>query len=155
MVDPPAVIRSGARVVRDSQRWFTEGLTARREAKRLRQCVECRRDLPSRRTPYCSRTCQWRFHGRFFWDAARRVVLRRDRFTCRWCGRRGRKAEMEVDHVFEIALGGPSLDYANLQTLCRPCHRRKTRQFLRIRPVLNLGNDGSPTERAGPEWFPA
>ena len=155
MAVPPAVARPGARVVRDSQRWFTEGLTARQEAKRRRQCVECGHDLPSRRTPYCSRACQWKFHGRFFWDAARRVVLRRDRFTCRWCGRRGRKAEMEVDHVFEIALGGPSLDYANLQTLCRPCHRRKTGRFLRVRSGLNRGDAGRSSEPALPEWFPA
>lgn len=115
--------------------------------------MECGTELPSRRSPYCGRRCQWRFQGHFFWDAARTYVIHRDRFTCRRCGRRHRVRELEVDHIVEIARGGASLDYDNLQTLCRSCHREKTVQFLRTRRT-----DAIAPATVGPievEWFPA
>ncbi|HYB63462.1 MAG TPA: HNH endonuclease signature motif containing protein [Thermoplasmata archaeon] len=91
--------------------------------------MECGRELASRRTPYCSRRCRWRFHGHYFWDSARSYVLLRDRYTCQVCGTRHRARELDVDHLVEIARGGSSLDYSNLRAICRPCHREKTRRF--------------------------
>jgi len=154
---------SARRVVRNSREWFAEGARLKRDARRSRRCVECRRALPDRRSPYCSRSCQWGFRGRYFWDAARSFVMHRDRYTCQLCRRRFRVRHLEVDHVVEIARGGPSLDYLNLQTLCRACHRVKTRRFLSgpngwrrraIRP------ETTPTVSAadgdwGADWFPS
>jgi 5-methylcytosine-specific restriction endonuclease McrA len=54
----------------------------------------------------------------------------RDRYRCQICGQRKRARELDVDHIVEIARGGPSLEYSNLQTVCRKCHRAKTREFL-------------------------
>jgi 5-methylcytosine-specific restriction endonuclease McrA len=71
------------------------------------------------------------FHGHYFWDSARSYVMLRDRYTCRLCGVRHRARELDVDHIIEIARGGAALEYSNLQTVCRTCHRRKTREFLR------------------------
>jgi 5-methylcytosine-specific restriction endonuclease McrA len=146
MASAPArpLIAPGGRVLRDSAAWFSEGRARKRLARASHRCVECWSPLSSPRAEYCGPSCQWRFHGRYFWDAARVVVMRRDRYTCRSCGKRGRKRELEVDHILEIAEGGPSLDYDNLQTLCRPCHREKTVAFLRSRG-----------RSAAPEWFPA
>lgn len=31
-----------------------------------------------------------------------------------------------VDHVVPVARGGAELDASNLQSLCHPCHSRKT-----------------------------
>ena len=42
-----------------------------------------------------------------------------------WCAHCGTRAE-EVDHVVSLADGGDPLDPANLQSLCRGCHRAKT-----------------------------
>jgi hypothetical protein len=138
--------------------WFTEGVERRDLARRDQRCVECGVGLPSRRTPYCSRRCKWSFHGRYFWDAARRVTIRRDRFRCRACGLRYPVRELDVDHIVELAAGGRPLDPSNLQTLCRPCHRRKTAQFLRFRSAARR-EAGAPTIRTfdaeGPDWFPA
>jgi 5-methylcytosine-specific restriction enzyme A len=53
----------------------------------------------------------------------------RDRYTCRLCGTRRRARELDVDHIVEIARGGAALEYSNLQTVCRTCHREKTRRF--------------------------
>ncbi|MCI4349151.1 MAG: HNH endonuclease [Thermoplasmata archaeon] len=147
-----------ARILRNSALWFSEGRARKDEARRERHCVECGTGLPSRRTPYCGRRCQWRFQGHYFWDAARTYVIHRDRFTCQVCRVRQRVRNLEVDHILEIARGGPALRYENLQTLCRTCHRAKTIQFLRERPTpRRQALSVSPQLEAGlaPEWFPA
>lgn len=97
--------------------------------------MECSHPLPSSRSPYCSRNCRWKFHGHYFWDAARIYVKRRDRYTCAGCRRRFRSKELEVDHIVEIARGGAALEYTNLQTLCTQCHRAKTRAYLTARAL--------------------
>jgi len=163
---PGSVVRPpSGRVIRNSALWFSEGSRRKAEARRAHQCVECGTPLPTGRTPYCGRTCRWRFQGRYFWDAARTYVIHRDRFTCQACRRRQRVRDLEVDHIWEIALGGPSLDYANLQTMCRSCHRAKTVRFLKARPrsprvpVEEGPVGGRPAAPAGAaeasEWFPA
>lgn len=58
------------------------------------------------------------------WKAARLEAKRRDGWRCVACGARGR---LEVDHVKPIRDGGAAFDLGNLQTLCVPCHSRKTR----------------------------
>jgi 5-methylcytosine-specific restriction endonuclease McrA len=146
------------RLVRDSDGWFTVGAARKRLAHAEHRCVECYQPLARGRAIYCGRVCQWKFHGRFFWDSARIAVLRRDRYTCRACGRRARRRELEVDHILEIARGGAPLSYENLQTLCRPCHRRKTSQFLRSARSgrEDLGRQpAGPAPSTEPEWFPA
>lgn len=149
-----------ARIVRDTARWYSEGRRLKAEARRRRVCVECRDQLPSGRSPYCGRICQWRFRGRFFWDAARVYVVHRDRFTCQHCGDRRRVGDLEVDHIVEIARGGPSLSYDNLQTLCRRCHRAKTSRYLRVRARARAESPGAGTVAplaydGSFDWFPA
>jgi 5-methylcytosine-specific restriction endonuclease McrA len=145
---PAPSVRVGAngRIIALSVAWFSDGVRLRAAARRDARCVECGRSLPSRRTPYCSRRCQWQFHGHYFWDSARSYVMLRDRYTCRQCGTRRRARELEVDHIVEIARGGAALEYSNLQTLCRPCHRRKTQAFLaETRLALEpAGAEGDP-----------
>ena len=143
-------------MIRNSRAWFTEGAEQKREARRSQRCVECRRGLPDRRSPYCGRRCQWAFRGRYFWDAARTFVFHRDRYTCQICHRRYRVRYLEVDHIVEIARGGPSLDYLNLQTVCRSCHRTKTVAFLRgRRRRRTLETVDPPSASWAADWFPA
>jgi len=123
----------GGRILSLSAAWFGDGAHRRVEARRAARCVECGRGLASHRTPYCSRACRWRFHGHYFWDSARSWVMWRDHYTCQLCRRRARARELDVDHIVEIARGGAALEYSNLQTVCRRCHRAKTRLFLRER----------------------
>jgi 5-methylcytosine-specific restriction protein A len=60
------------------------------------------------------------------WEALRLQVLTRDRGICIPCYGRGRYTRaVEVDHVLSKARGG-SDDLANLQAICKACHRRKT-----------------------------
>ncbi len=141
----PASVRvdPSGRILALSVAWFSDGVRRRAEARRTKRCVECGQELASRRTPYCSRRCRWSFQGHYFWDAARSFVLLRDRYTCQVCGLRRRASELDVDHIVEIARGGAALEYSNLRTVCRVCHRAKTRAFLRERRQERGGDVGS------------
>jgi hypothetical protein len=60
------------------------------------------------------------------WEAMSRrvrpVILARDGHRCLSCGASG--LPLEVDHIVSIARGGTNAP-SNLQTLCKPCNRRK------------------------------
>jgi hypothetical protein len=56
------------------------------------------------------------------------LVIRRDRFTCKFCGRSPVTVpglELEVDHIVAWSEGG-STTLENLQTLCLPCNSGKS-----------------------------
>lgn len=57
------------------------------------------------------------------WSKTRNLVLRRDGRQCatEGCDRPG----TQVDHIVPVFRGG-SEDFDNLQTLCKPCHSKKT-----------------------------
>lgn len=60
------------------------------------------------------------------WDRLRTVVLSRDKHLCQQCLREGRAIEAKtVDHITPKAHGGTDAE-SNLQSLCWPCHYRKT-----------------------------
>jgi len=134
---PSVVVGPNGRILSLSAAWFSDGVRRRIEARRAGRCVECGKELGHHRSPYCSRRCQWKFHGHYFWDSARSYVLLRDRYTCQICHGRRRARELDVDHIVEIAAGGAALEYSNLQTVCRDCHRAKTVSFLRGRRTLD------------------
>ena len=54
----------------------------------------------------------------------RRQALERDNYRCQHCGKAA--GRFEVDHILPIAKGGDPYELANTQTLCRPCHFRKS-----------------------------
>ena len=60
------------------------------------------------------------------WMKRRAAVLEAANGLCTMCQARGRLTlAVEVDHVHELADGGPDSD-DNLQALCKPCHVEKT-----------------------------
>lgn len=60
-----------------------------------------------------------------------RAVKRRDGYRCRQCGYQGspkaNPADIEADHIVNVAAGGAELDLDNGQALCVPCHDVKSR----------------------------
>ena len=54
------------------------------------------------------------------WERTRIAVFVRDGYRCKRCGRAG---ALQCHHVREVASGGDFWDMANLETLCRDCHR--------------------------------
>ncbi len=47
----------------------------------------------------------------------------------------------EMDHIFPVAHGGGSCGLENLQTLCIPCHRAKTREQMRRKRLRRKGKN--------------
>lgn len=65
------------------------------------------------------------------WEKIRAKVLKRDRYLCCQClVKQVYKAAKDVDHIVARCDGGSdTLD--NLQSLCQPCHRKKTAMHTR------------------------
>lgn len=60
------------------------------------------------------------------WKAIRQIQLA-EHPLCVFCERAGRIVPAEeVDHIIPISKGGDMLDMANVQSLCVPCHSKKT-----------------------------
>jgi 5-methylcytosine-specific restriction protein A len=63
-----------------------------------------------------------RIRGRELTVIRARILLR-DEYTCQVCGRVS--AELVVDHVVPLHLGGPEAD-SNRQSMCNSCHKVKS-----------------------------
>lgn len=51
-------------------------------------------------------------------------IYQRDRFRCQYCGRRGRQAELNIDHIVPRSRGG-STTWENVVVACIDCNLRK------------------------------
>lgn len=72
---------------------------------------------------------RYQFYRSKKWQALRQTVLRRDNYLCQYCLVHGLVTEGKtVDHVVAIEID-PTLKESpeNLATICRDCHRIKTR----------------------------
>jgi len=68
------------------------------------------------------------------WFWIRKDILRRDRYTCQICKTRLRKKFLDVDHIIPVRMGGNPLNKDNLRTLCKDCHKAKTKLDLEAEP---------------------
>lgn len=55
------------------------------------------------------------------WQSVRRIVLERDRWTCRECGEKPPRGELDVHHLIPRSAGGEDVA-SNCVTLCDGCH---------------------------------
>ncbi len=79
------------------------------------------------------------------WQRVRRLALERDCGLCQVCARAGRITQAtEVDHITPRAKGGTD-ELANLQSICQPCHERKTAADEGWRVRRTIGADGWPS----------
>jgi hypothetical protein len=56
--------------------------------------------------------------------ALRWKILKRDNYTCQYCGQHAPNVKLEVDHVIPVIEGGTD-DEDNLKTACYACNRGK------------------------------
>lgn len=59
------------------------------------------------------------------WRRLKAKIHLRDEWTCQCCGIVTK--DLELDHIVNVARGGTD-DESNLQSLCVPCHKKKTQQ---------------------------
>ena len=126
--------------------WTSEGLARKQWAQVKKKCAWCGALLPKGRRLYCSRKCSLKFvedpryhNAMLLWTRIRAEVLWENKL-CQKCGV---NPSSEVDHIREIAVGGDPFDKANLQALCRQCHKAKTVRFL----VKEMGEGGRLRKR--------
>ena len=79
-------------------------------------------------------------------------VLKRDSFTCQYCGRSAPEVQLHVDHIVPVSKGGQN-DISNLITACQDCNLGKGAKLLnehihetnerreQIKMVMNLQSD--------------
>ena len=74
---------------------------------------------------YCGKKCylknqaeKYNYHGAW---GLRFKVLKRDSFTCQYCGRKAPNVELQVDHKYPKSKGG-KLTLNNLITACKECN---------------------------------
>lgn len=112
----------------------------KRDSNGHKLCVNCNSPIPSKKRKYCSSECANQFFRRHNWAAMRSYILSEQKWVCQICGNTPDKNEnifasenpkshwfYVVDHKLPIALGGEEFDENNLQVLCGPCNREKTK----------------------------
>ena len=105
----------------------------------------------------CSKECTKDFseHYQYWgWPDLREKTFKRDNYTCQHCGfvakrthslyddapnkkslvifDNNRSSQLIGDHIEPIALGGEEWDIDNVQTLCIPCNKIKTRNDAKL-----------------------
>jgi 5-methylcytosine-specific restriction enzyme A len=90
-------------------------------------CRNCKNPVPKGRRHYCSEQCMHDFNENHSWFLIRKVILHRDRFRCQICKERKKKALLDIDHIIPVRMGIDPFDKNNLRTICKVCHKAKTR----------------------------
>lgn len=67
-------------------------------------------------------------------------ILRRDEYTCRYCGASAPATPLRVDHVVPVALGGSDTP-DNLVTSCEPCNSGKSSATVDASVVADVADD--------------
>jgi 5-methylcytosine-specific restriction endonuclease McrA len=92
-------------------------------------CRNCSNLIPKGFRHYCSHKCRREFQRNHTWDMVREDVLARDGYRCTIC--RGRR-NLQVDHMIPLQMGANPFDKKNLRTLCKECHKAKTKMENRV-----------------------
>lgn len=74
-------------------------------------------------------------------------VLKRDQFTCRYCGRKAPDVKLQVDHLVPVSKGGTN-DLWNLACSCQECNCGKSAKHLGDAvPSLDLNTESVAQDR--------
>lgn len=79
--------------------------------------------------------------------ALRFEILRRDKFTCTYCGATSAESALHVDHVIPASLGGEDTP-DNLTTACVDCNAGKSSRIVDDQPV-------APADERSRRWAAA
>lgn len=90
-------------------------------------CRNCSNPVSKNRRHYCSEQCMLEFNRNHDWYWVRKDILKRDKYICSICRTRFKKELLDVDHIIPIFMGGDPFDKQNLRTLCKECHKSKSK----------------------------
>lgn len=94
----------------------------------------CGVKLTGRKTSWASENCSGKALNHFHviqgvGSIIRQQLFRRDGGQCCNCGKVCAEDEWDADHIIEVKNGGGGCGLENLQTLCKTCHKAKTKQM--------------------------
>lgn len=127
--------------------WYRQGIISvskmdeynnrRKQAHETNNCALCGKFLNDKRKIYCNEEHRDQFweetnYWIVTWESLRYQALVRDNNKCLKCGL---ESYLEVDHIVEIADGGPQFKLSNLQVLCHYCHLEKTAKSSSLRAI--------------------
>jgi len=116
-------------------------------------CRGCGSAIPKGRQSWCSEACVTRFHP--FYVIAE--VKRRDKGICQACGcdtslieknawgGHSRLRPPDYDHIVPFSEGGLTV-LENMRTLCRPCHKARTKAWHAERAAARRPQRSLPME---------
>ena len=98
------------------------------------RCAYCQGPLTGRQRRWCGYECERTAVTEFLIvkgdvGTIRKELYKRDGGKCAGCG--AENCEWEADHITAVVNGGGGCDLSGYQTLCQPCHRKKTREDVR------------------------
>lgn len=67
---------------------------------------------------------KWRYEATGKVPFSRAGILKRDNYTCAYCGKKGNRATMTADHIMPKWQGNP-LSWTNGICACQPCNNKK------------------------------
>lgn len=73
----------------------------------------------------------------------RKAILKRDYFTCQYCGFAGTTHQLSIDHIIPRALGGVN-SFDNCVTCCKPCNSKKGSKTLEQVGMKLLNKPAAP-----------
>lgn len=83
----------------------------------------------------------------------REAVLRRDRYTCAYCGQQGKRLVNTVDHIVPACRGG-QWSWLNTVAACEPCNGRKADREPREAGMRLKFEPWTPTRAQIARWGP-
>lgn len=91
----------------------------------------CKQKLTGRRTRWATNECRHKSVNHFYVikghsATIRYVLFKRDGGECAKCGEV--VMHWDADHIIEVRHGGGGCGMDNYQTLCKPCHKIKTKE---------------------------
>ena len=90
-------------------------------------CRNCSNPIPPGFINYCSHDCRHEFTQNHWWPLVREDILRKNKYRCNICHKRKPKRVLDIDHIIPVAQGIEVFNKKNLRTLCRDCHKAKTK----------------------------
>lgn len=122
-------------------------------------CRRCQKEVPPNRKTFCGKLCIDVWNLDRDPTLQRKIIFKRDKGICKECGINTeqlrerwdldpnpeeakemgftKKHLFEIDHLLEVIFsGGGNFNENNLQTLCVPCHQKKTSLLARQRAWL-------------------
>lgn len=106
------------------------------------RCARCGKDLPARRTVWCSGECYDRDFEQHLWALAKRLALKRDCHKCVKCGAEAGFFGLEVNHIVprngQGYLTGCWNHVSGLETLCRTHHVEVTKAQMAARTAAQI-----------------